>query len=80
METNINLDSEIISTHDDRRLESAIRELKYNFKKVEAFFIEINEKITNTYTKEEIDDVINGLTDEIEEKLQNNVNNHNIQL
>ena len=45
MDTNINLDSEIISTHDDRRLESAIRELKYNFKKVETFFIEINEKM-----------------------------------
>ena len=41
----IDLENETISTHDDRRLEASIQELKHNYKKIETFFLEINEKM-----------------------------------
>ena len=45
MATSFNLENEVISSIDDRRLESAIRELKHNYKKIEVFFLDINEKM-----------------------------------
>ncbi|MCH5149743.1 MAG: hypothetical protein J1G30_03665 [Spirochaetales bacterium] len=45
MEVNVNLENEIISAHDDRRLESAITEMKHYYQKIETFFLEANEKM-----------------------------------
>lgn len=45
MGMNVNLENEIVSTHDDRKLESAIKELKHYYQKIEVFFLEANEKM-----------------------------------
>lgn len=45
METNSGFKNNIISTHDDRRLEGAIKEMKHYYHKIEVFFLEANAKM-----------------------------------